>query len=137
MQITEYKLYLQEQDIPDDVIEKRIAIIEDFIKFLTVLGLKETAATAGKEVVEKFARKLVAERRNTLENFSFLRDYTDWLGYRKLYVAIIEVMDCHNALEVLADEIEKRHGRELRNQIFIEALPPLGADEKERCAYTR
>jgi len=74
--------------------------------------------------VEKFARKLVAERRNTLENFSFLRDYTDWLGYRKLYVAIIEVMDCHNALEVLADEIEKRHGRELRNQYLSKRCPP-------------
>jgi len=137
MKLTEYKLYLQGQDIPDDVIERRIAIIEDFTKFLTGPGLRETADTAGKDVVEKFARKLIAEGRNTLKNFSFLRDYAGWLGYRKLYVALIEVIDCYNALEVLADEIEERHGREVRDRIFSEALPPLGADEKERCTYTR
>jgi hypothetical protein len=135
MKTGEYRDYLQGLGVPDDVIEKQIAIVGDFVEFLTDLGLKE--ATAGKEEVERFARKLIAEGRNTLENFSLLRDYANWLGHRKLYVALIEVMDCHNALEVLADEIEERHGREVRNRIFSETLPPLGANEKERCAYTR
>jgi hypothetical protein len=112
-------------------------VLENFVKFLTDLGQKGTTAAAGKEAVERFARDLIAEGRNTLENFSILRDYANWLGLRKLYVALIEVMDCHNALQVLADEIEGRHSRELRNRIFREPLPPLGADEKERCAYTR
>jgi hypothetical protein len=137
MKIEEYREYLQRQDVPGQAIEKQMAIVGDFVKFLTDLGLKETATTAGKKEVEKFARQLVAEGRNTLENFSFLCHYTDWLGYRKLYVALIELTDCHNALEVLADEIESRHGQEVRKRIFREPLPPLGADEKERCAYTR
>ena len=137
MKIKEYREYLQGQNISEDAIEKQMAIIGDFVKFLDGIGLKETIAAAGKEEVDRFARKLIAEGRNTLENFSFLRDYTNWLGYRKLYVAFVELMDCHNALEVLADEIESRHGRELRDRIFSKALPPLGADEKERCAYTR
>ena len=135
MKVEEYRKHLQGRDVPDSAIEKRTEIVEDFANFLTSLELKET--TGGKEEVEGFARKLIAERRNTLENFSILCDYTDWLGHRKLYVALLEVMDCHNALEVLADEIEERHGREVRDRIFGEALPPLGADEKERCAYTR
>ncbi len=133
--IEEYKGYLQGQGLRDDVIEKQLVIIRDFVEFFTALDLKETGA--GKEEVERFARKLIAEDRNTLENLSALRDYVDWLGHRKLYVALIEVMDCHNALEVLADKIEERHGREVRDRIFREALPLLGADEKERCAYTR
>jgi hypothetical protein len=135
VKIEEYRKHLQGRDIPDSAIEKHIEIAEDFVNFLTSLGSKET--TAGKEEVERFARKLIAERRNTLGNFSALCDYTDWLGHRELYVALIEVMDCHNALEVLADEIEERHGREVRDRIFREVLPPLGADEEERCAYTR
>ena len=135
MKIEGYREYLQGRDIPADAIEKQISIIGDFVTFLTDLGLKET--TAGKEEVERFARRLIADGRNTLENLSSLCDYADWLGHRTLYVALIEVMDCHNALEVLADEIEERHGREVRDRIFREALPPLGADEKERCAYTR
>ena len=72
MNIEEYREYLQKQDIPDETIEKHTAIIGDFVKFLTDPGLKETTATAGKEEVERFARKLIADGRNTLENFSLL-----------------------------------------------------------------
>ena len=94
-------------------------------------------ADAGKAEVERFARELVAEGRNILENVSFLCDYADWLGHRELYVALVELTDCHNALDVLANEIEERHGHEVRDRVFSQPLPPLGASEKERCAYTR
>lgn len=137
MKKQEYRAYLQGQGIPEEAIESQMAIVGHFVDFLTDLGLKETTATAGKEEVEKFARQLIAEGRNTLENFSLLRDYTGWLGDRRLYVALIEVMDCHNALEVLADEIEKRHGLSVRDRVFSEPLPRRGAAEVERCAYTR
>jgi hypothetical protein len=136
MKLPEYQVYLQEQNIPDDAIQKQVAIIRDFVQFLMEPGSKEIA-TAGKEEMEKFARRLIAEGRNSLEKFSALRDYAHWLGHRKLYVALIEVMDCHNAMAVLADCIEERHGREARDRTFRDALPPLGANEKERCAYTR
>lgn len=137
MKLQEYRMYLQGQDIPRDVIEQQMILVGDFVKFLMNLGLKETAATAGKAEVGRFARQLIVAGRNTLENFSLLCDYAHWHGYRELYVALIEVMDCHNALEILADEIERQHSEEVRNRIFSEPLPPLGADEKERCAYTR
>jgi hypothetical protein len=137
MKIEEYREYLQKQDIPDDTIEKQMSIISDFTRFLIDPGLKEITADAGKEEVESYARKLIASGCNTIDNFSALQDYADWLGHRKLYVALIELMDCYNAMEVLADEIEKRHGREVRDRIFSEALPPLGAEEKERSTYTR
>ncbi len=136
MRLAEYQEHLQGQNIPNDIIEKRMVVVADFAKFLAALGLKE-ASTAGKDEVERFVRQLITERRNTLENLSALCDYADWLGYRKLYVALIEVMDCHNAMEVLAEEIEKRHGQEVRSRTFQEALPSLGADEKERSAYTQ
>jgi hypothetical protein len=137
MKVEEYKKHLQGQDIPDDAIEKQMAIVGDFAKFLTGFGLPETTVIAGKEAVDQFARQLIAEGRNTLENFTALCDYTDWLGHRQLYVALMEVMDCHNALAVLADELEERHGRRVRDRIFSKALPSLGANERERCAYTR
>jgi hypothetical protein len=137
MKTEDYREYLQRQGIPGEAIERKMVIIGGFVKFLTDPGLKKSTATAGKEEVEKFAKQLIAEERNTLENFSALCDYADWLGQRKLYVALVELMDCHNAMAVLANEIEKRHGREVRDQIFREALPPLGANEKERWAYTR
>jgi hypothetical protein len=133
----EYSEYLRGQDVPADAIEKQMAIVEDFVGFLTEPGLKEIPASAGKDDVERFARKLIAESRNSLENFSHLSDFFHWLGHRKLHVAFLEVMDCYNALEVLAEKIEKEHGQDVRNRIFSEPLPPLGADETERGVYTR
>ena len=132
-----YRAHLHGRGIPADVIEQRMAIIEEFGEFLAGLGLEENMAAAGKEEAEEFAQRLIAEGSNTLENLSSLRDYAGWLGQRRLYVAWIEVMDCHNALEVLADEVEAGHGREVRDRVFREALPPLGAGEAERCTYTR
>jgi hypothetical protein len=137
MSIDEYRKHLREQGISDDSIMRQIPIIEDFIGFLEEPGSTKHPADAGKGEVERYARKLIAEGRNTLEHLSALCDYCDWLGQRKLYVALVELMDCHNALDVLAAEIEKRHGREVREQVFSDPIPPLGADEKERGAYTR
>lgn len=137
MKIKEYREHLQVQGGRKDVIEEQMVIVADFIGFLTQPGVKAIPDAAGKEKVECYAKKLIAEGRNSLGNFSALCDYCDWLGQRKLYVALIEITDCHNALEVLADEIEKRYGQVVRGQIFSEPLPPLGADEKERGVYTR
>jgi len=137
MRTEEYREYLSQQGVTGDEIERRLMIIGDFIDYFKDPGLVDEPATAVKAEVEKYARKLIIEGRNSPENFSALCDYTNWIGQRKLYVALIEVIDCHNAMAVLADRIEERHGRELRERIFREALPPLGADERERWAYTR
>ena len=135
MKIEVYREYLQGMGVSDDDIERQQAIIGDLINYLVDLGVEEGAA--GKVEVETFARKVIAEERNTLETFSVLCSYANWIGHRKLYVALLELMDCHNAMAVLADEVKERHGREIRDRIFREALPPLGANEKERCAHTR
>jgi len=133
MKTEAYREHLREQGLAGGEIEKRLVLIEDFVDFLKYPGLEN----AGKAQVEDYAHKLIVEGRNSLENFSALSTYTHWLGQRKLYVALVELMDCYNAMEVLAARIEEKHGREVREQIFYEALPPLGADEKERYAYTR
>ena len=137
METAEYREHLQAQGHPGDAVERQMAIVADFAQFLAERGPGEPATDAAKAVVQQYARRLIAEGRNTLENLSRLRDYADWLGERRLYVAVVELMDCHNAMAVLADEIGTRHGQVVRERIFREALPPLGADEEERCAHTR
>ncbi len=127
--------HLQGLGIPEAEAAKRSAVIEAFGRFLESREGMDVRS-AGKPEAEKFAGILVAEGRNTLENISYLRDWAGWLGNRALYVGWIELMDCHNALEVLAAEIERRHGRDTRDGIFTGPLPPLGAGEGERSAYT-
>ncbi len=137
MKRIEYQEHLRRQGMPEDRIEQRMVIVRDFVAALADPATGDIPATAGKEAVRTLARRLVAEGRNTVANLSALADYTDWLGHRRLWVALTEVMDCHNALEVLASEVETRLGRRMRDGIFREPLPPLGAGEEERCAYTR
>ena len=134
MSTERYAEFLQGKDVARDEIEKRMALACELIDFLADRG---GIGTAGKEQVEEFAQKLIAEVRNSGDNFSYLCDYAAWLDQRSLYVALIELMDCCNALEVLANEVEVRHGRDVRDRIFREFLPPLGAGERERSAYTK
>jgi hypothetical protein len=137
MKIEEYGEYLHRSGVTQDVVEKRKAIVVELISFLRSRSLARDTATIGKPAAEQFARKLVAEGRNTRENLSALRDYADWICHRGLYVALLEIMDCHNAMAVLSYKIKERYGREVYDRIFREALPPLGSDEKERCDHTR
>jgi hypothetical protein len=130
-----FERHLQGLGISQEEVEKRLALAGVFGRFLESMD-EQDIKTAGKKEAELFAANLIAEGRNALENFSILRDWAGWLGNRGLYVGWIELMDCHNALEVLAAEIERRYGRETREKIFADPLPPLGADEKERSAYT-
>ena len=134
MRIKEYIEFLRSEKKTD--IDDRIAIIEDMIAFLIGLGIADIE-TAGKKPIMAYAKKLIGEGRNSLGNLTYLCEYFDWLGFHKPQVAFLEIVDCYNAMKILADEIEKHHGREVRDFIFSEPAPPLGADEGERCAYTR
>jgi hypothetical protein len=135
MKMAEYRVYLKEQDFLNEAIEERLALIGDFVGFFREFDPQKPSAFALKEVVDRYAHKLIDEDRNTLVNLLHLRDYAGWLDHRPLYVAWIELLDCYNAFSVLADTIERTHGREIRKRIFNKPLPPLGASEGERCAY--
>jgi hypothetical protein len=80
---------------------------------------------------------MIADGSNSLENFYSLCRYAYWRGLRPQYVALLEITDCYNGMEVLRDAIEARHGAEIRDRIFAEPLPPLGADEAQRRKHTK
>ncbi len=134
MEIENYREYLLEQNVSGDAIEQQLTLISDLIHFLEV---EESSVTTIKEAVERFAQRLIAEGRNTLVNLSILYKYAAWGGHRALYVALLELIDCHNAMAVLADTVTERHGQAVHDRVFCEELPPLGASETERCAHTR
>jgi hypothetical protein len=136
MRLQEYRQYLLDHDVKEEEIAKRMILLEDFTQFLPHESGKEFAANVGKKEAEQYAHKLIAENRNTLENFSTLIKYTRWLEHQSLYVALLELTDCYNAMEVLSEKIRELHGQELCSRIFLEEIPPLGADEKERYSYT-
>ncbi len=118
------------------------AQIETAIRCIRALetGLREQGtelAAAGKKDIGRYAARMVANGTNTPENFDTLIGYTLWRGLRPQYVALLELVDCHNAMETLRSIIAKRHGTEICGQIFREPLPPLGTAEPERYTHTK
>lgn len=135
MKAEAYAEHLRAQGISEAGIKERTAAIQAFEEGLK--ALQTDIASADKETIGKYAKSLIAEGNNTPETFDALCAYTLWRGLRAQYVALVEITDCHNGMDVLRDAIEKRHGAEIRDRIFSKPQPPLGADESERYAYTR
>jgi hypothetical protein len=119
---------------PDaDKVETNLADIDDLLGFLEDQGVAPDRA--GKHQVEQYARGLIASGRNTHETFTHLHRYASAAGYRRLCVALLEALDCDNAMEVLADVLETRHGREVRDEVFPGPLPAPWTDEATRCDH--
>ena len=135
MKTNAYREYLRGHGLDDEKIEERIPVILAFEDWLSKRGME--IASADQADVGDYAKHLIAVGENTLRNYYTLCNYAMWLGLRALYVQLVEVTDCHNGMETLRDIIETRHGAEIRDQIFREPIPPLGADEAERFAYTQ
>jgi hypothetical protein len=118
--------------VGDDV-EARLADVADLLGFLEDAGV--APSRAGKSEVERYARGLIASGHNTRETFAHLLGYASSAGHRRLAVALLEALDCDNAMEVLADVVEARHGREVRDRVFPEPLPAPWTDEAARCDH--
>lgn len=135
MQADEYGAHLREKDIPEAEIEERLGVVLTFGEGLRALGTE--IVSAGKPEIDRYAKRMIADGTNTLRNFEILEEYALWRGLRPLYVALVEVTDCFNGMETLADTVETLYGAEVRGKVFPEPLPPLGADETERLEHTK
>lgn len=132
----EFREYLIQKGVTGQALEEQMNMADDFHAFLSSKDTQEIAPDAGKEAVEQFTRQLIADGHNREEYFYTLIRYAHWIGHRSLYVALLELIDCSNAMEVLGEIIEEKHGSELRDRIFEEKLPPAGSSEKERWTHT-
>lgn len=130
-----YQDALKAQGIDAAECETRLAAVQVFAKWAADQGMELSAVQ--KDDLYRYAQMLAADGSNTPETFDAVCDYLLWAGLRVQYIALVEITDCHNGMQKLADTIEKDHGAELRSRIFAEPFPPLGADEAARCAYTR
>jgi hypothetical protein len=135
MNLDAYEEFLHERNLEKAEIERQLYAVQAFEDWLGEQGTD--LAAAGKETIGRYARRMIADGSNTIENLYALCRYAYWRGLRKQYIDLVEVTDCHNGMEVLRDIILKQHGAEIRDGIFREPLPPLGADEAERFSHTK
>lgn len=135
MKTDAYGEHLRARGVDDAEIKERAAVIRAFAEGLRALGTE--LGSAGREEVARYAETMIADGSNSPRNFDILCDYALWRGLRALYVLLVEVTDCGNAMEKLAETIEQRYGAAVRARIFSKPAPPLGTGEDERVAYTR
>ena len=135
MQTNAYREYLLARGASQMETAKRLSVIQAFETWLQ--SHKLSIQNAGKNDVRQYTDHLIATGGNTVETFDAFSEYAYWRDLRRLYVAFVEVTDCHQAMDVLRDTISRRHGAEIRDRIFKEPLPPLGADETTRLTHTK
>ncbi|HPJ02350.1 MAG TPA: hypothetical protein PKU80_05880 [Candidatus Limiplasma sp.] len=131
----EYQRRLQAQGVPEAEIRQKLCAVQAFETWLA--GQRLRLEDAAEAEVRQYARHLIGMPHNTTETYDALSEYAAVNGLRALYVAFLEVTDCYGAMEMLRDTIQAQHGTAIRDQIFTEPIPPLGADEAERFAYTK
>lgn len=133
MDTTNYRSHLLSRGLTEEGVDAHLADIEDLLGFLEGIGAPPDGA--GKAEVEGYSRGLIASGRNTHATFTHLWEYAHWAGLRRLYVALLEAVDCENAMEALADILEARHGRQVRDEVFPGPLPAPWTDEATRCDH--
>lgn len=131
--------------------------VEGFRKFCIGKGLDEGVVKASIDVVgesEVFLRKepkfndlgsasrldllslvehLMKDGKNSWENLLALLRYSRFIGNREWEVALLELLDGSDVLEILSDTIKHTVGEEKWKEVFEGIdLPPLGTASKDR-----
>lgn len=129
-----FKTYLEKHNISPQDIKKRLSIVKEFAGFLN--GRHIDINRVDVKTLYDYSAVLIEGEQNFLLTYEVLRDYAGFIGNRVMYVTFIEITDGWNVMEVLAKEIEKRWGREIKNRVFKDGLPTLGITETERSQFT-
>jgi hypothetical protein len=130
-----FRHILKGRGIPEEQIEQHIALAASFEAWRREQGIDgpPTAAEA-----RAFSDLLVAEGRNSYENYLALARYGRFLKNDPVYVAVLELLDGSEAMEGLYNKLGRAVGEQKRDEVFagIE-LPPLGMPSTEKPRVTQ
>lgn len=132
-----YRKYLTDraQPIPEDEIIETTMMVEKFEKYLKQLG--KTFDTASATEVNKFAKLLIKENLNTYTSLVALSRYGYFIKNMNLYLAVLELIDGAEVMNVLNERLGEHVGEEKRDKILpAENLPPLGLPSIEKIDVT-
>jgi hypothetical protein len=130
-----FRQMLHERKIAEDQIEQHIALAESFEAWLQSRGIEGPPAAAD---VRAFSDLLVAEWRNSYENYLALARYSRFLKDNAAYVAVVELVDGSEALERLYERLGTAAGEAKRDEVFRNIdLPELGTPSSEKPRITQ
>ena len=125
-----FRQVLRERQIPEDQIERQVAMAEKFEAF--------AGEPPSPGDVQAFSAILIDDELNTWDNLAALARYGHFTRNDPVYVAAVELIDGAEALDGLYNKLGKAVGEQVRDQVFagIE-LPPLGTPPSEKPKVTQ
>lgn len=133
-----YRKYLTDRDqpIPEDEIIDAVKMVEKFEEYLKQLGKTLDAASATE--VNKFAKLLIKEELNTYTSLVALSRYGYFIKNMDLYLAVLELLDGAEVMNVLNQRLTEHVDVVKRDKILPNKdLPPLGLPSSEKIDVTR
>ena len=132
-----YRKYLtdREQPLPEEKIGQAIQMVERFEEFIRMS--KKTLETATAAEVSMFSKILIEEKLNTYDNYVALSRYGYFLGNMDLYLAVLELLDGAEVMDVLRERLGEAVGEAKRDEVFEGIEAPLGMPSTEKPKVTR
>jgi hypothetical protein len=133
-----YRRYLtnREQPIPEKEIVEATNLVELFEKFLKQFD--KTLKTATSVEVQQFSKILIKDRINTYNSYVALSRYAYFVKNMDLYLAVLELLDGAEVMDVLYERLSENVDDERRDKILPkQKLPPLGLPSSEKVDVTR
>ena len=133
-----YQKYLtdREHPIPEEEIVETTRIVEKFEKYLKQYG--KTLETASSTETNKFVKLLIDEDLNTYTNLVALSRYGYFIKNMDLYLAVLELIDGAEVMNVLNQRLREHVDVVKRDKILPNKdLPPFGLSSSEKINVTR
>jgi hypothetical protein len=123
-----FRSYLQTRQMLADKIELSVSIAERFENFL-----QEMDQLPDGDGVRAFSACLLREHLNTFDHYLALARYGQFIKNYAIYIAVVELLDGHEALENLYSRLGEAIGERKRDEVFEDInLPLLGTPSAEK-----
>jgi len=133
-----YRRYLTDRESPvlEGKVREGIFMVERFERFIMKFG--KTLETVGSSELNRFSLVLIDEAANTYENYVALLRYGYFVKNMRLYLAVLELLDGAEVMDVLREKLSEMVGDNERDQVFDEIDgPPLGMPSSEKPRVTK
>ena len=132
-----YRKYLTDraEPIPEEKIGPAISMVERFEKYIGKSGRELESATGGD--LREFSRILIDENANTYDNYLALSRYGYFIQNLDLYLAVLELIDGAEVMNVLRERLVEIVGKEKSDEVFKDIDNPLGLPSREKPKVTK
>jgi hypothetical protein len=133
-----FRAYLGEREIPEDQIGQSISTVREFEDYIRDLEPPKALRSVASEDFAGFSALMIEKGNNSYDNYAAIARYGYFSGNNDLYLAVLELLDGADVVEILFEKLGQHVGAETRDQVFegIE-LPPLGTPSSEKPTFTQ